>query len=834
MNENFKIPDQSSLFNIKNLYNQFIEHIGNDGFENIIINPDMSKLLIDSSNDQQKAGWEFENVSIPWGSHYYGLSAGSYIRQDICPKLDDNVYTVTLDIKITENLVMQLHGHQVGINHYEPSIIDLDNPTPENPIQGLFKTIEPRFDEFGDPIRFQVAFSFSASNIPYPLRTTWLSFYRDTDDVDVKFYNVSITKGMFAVNMDKKQCFFTDYVKYNIFDKTYEVSMDGGENYYRLFTSRPEDVDEIVNILVTNDIIYTASDCDLMFLRKDIPDAAERLITFLEGLKSEQDVNLDEAAKLILDGGEIIVNNAQTGTPDKFFSLMVTRGFERDVGIRYNETIDRWQFTHDGIDWKILGSGTGGDSGTGTGSSELEYYAEILDRSGFKYGYYDLFDEVDQADSVINYNDNLNWSGDYSLYKVEDNPTGPWILTTRNVWNPDHVGNTYTFFAHCLTNKPDNAGIIASYSLVGSGGGEPLLENDPGWNSFNLNEFVSPTVNIDELYFRFELTSDDIEFHSFGLFYGVWDYTMGSYTRLREYYVSPNDQGFNASIQVPNGASYTVGEKALELYVNRVRQILDTDYHETDSTHVEMLVPINAGDVVEFYEKFGYADFSESNENALNAHIADNDAHWDSTEMASFSNHIADTSIHFASTPYDDHIADTSIHFVSTPYDNHIADMVNPHGVTIAQIGAADVNHNHDSDYLGLHATADDSNQLNGQLASYYSVDGHTHVSADITDLNNTIQANVFGLGINQLWQDETSSRALNTSYQNTNGKPIAIKLGVTITEAGTLVLQVSDDNITFVNMPNFDSIVPDNHYCQLLDTSSTTPATIDSWIELK
>lgn len=783
MNENFKIPDQSSLFNIKNLYNQFIEHIGNDGFENIIINPDMSKLLIDSSNDQQKAGWEFENVSIPWGSHYYGLSTGSYIRQDICPKLDDNVYTVVLDIKITENLVMQLYGHQVGVNQYEPSIIDLDNPTPENPIQGLFKTIEPRFDEFGDPIRFQVAFSFSASNIPYPLRTTWLSFYRDTNDVHVEFYNVSITKGMFAVNMDKKQCFFTDYVKYNIFEKAYEVSMDGGENYYRLFTSRPEDVDEIVNILVTNDIIYTAADCDLMFLRKDIPDAAERLITFLEGLKSEQDVNLDEAAKLILDGGKIIVNNAQTGTPDKFFSLMVTRGFERDVGIRYNETIDRWQFTHDGIDWKILGSGTGGAGGTGTGSSELEYYAEILNRSGFKYGYYDLFDEIDQADSVINYNDNLNWSGDYSLYKVEDNPTGPWILTTRNVWNPDHAGNTYTFFAHCLTNKPDNAGIIASYSLVGSGGGEPLLENDPGWISFNLNEFVSPTANIDELYFRFELASDDIEFHSFGVFYGVWDYTMGSYTRLREYYVSPNDQGFNASIQVPNGASYTVGEKALELYVNRVRQILDTDYHETDPTHVEMLVPINAGDVVEFYEKFGYADFSQSNEDTINAHITD-----------------------------------TS----------------NPHNVTIAQIGAAAASHNHDSDYLGLHGTADDSNKLNGQLASYYSVDGHTHVSADITDLNSTIQANVFGLGINQLWQDETGSRALNTSYQNTNGKPIAIKLGVTITETGTLVLQVSDDNITFVNMPNFDSIVPDNHYYQLLDTSTTTPATIDSWIELK
>jgi len=169
MNDNFKIPDQSSLFNIKNLYNQFIEHVGNDGFENIIINPDMSKTLINSSGDQQKAGWEFQGTSTSWTGSNVIINDGGYIRQDICPKLENNVYTITLDIKINHNLKMSLYGHQVGLNNYEPSIIDLDNPTPENPIQGLFKTIEPRFDEFNSPIRFQVAFSFSASSIPYPL-----------------------------------------------------------------------------------------------------------------------------------------------------------------------------------------------------------------------------------------------------------------------------------------------------------------------------------------------------------------------------------------------------------------------------------------------------------------------------------------------------------------------------------------------------------------------------------------------------------------------------------------------------------------------------------------
>jgi len=41
--------------------------------------------------------------------------------------------------------------------------------------------------------------------------------------------------------------------------------------------------------------------------------------------------------------------------------------------------------------------------------------------------------------------------------------------------------------------------------------------------------------------------------------------------------------------------------------------------------------------------------------------------------------------------------------------------------------GKAAVNHNHDTVYLGIHATADDSAKLNGQSASYYATASHNH-----------------------------------------------------------------------------------------------------------
>jgi len=846
MNENFLIPNQSSLYNIKAIYNAFVDNIGNSGFENIIINPEVNQLTQDSGVETKQAGWDFLGTN-PIGIHYLG--DGDHVRQDICPKLrSDEIYTIVLDIKITDQVRFSIDGRIVGANQYSPSIIDINYNNPIDYTQNLVRVLEPHLDEFGEPIRFQVSFNFAANNIPListaNYNAAWLTFIKDTSalyDPKIEFYNISIVKGVLGINLDKRQSFFTDYVRYNNNNTGfYEASMDDGETYHRILTTRDQDVDEFVDILVTKDIIYTKNDCDLMFLRKDIPDAAERLITFLEGLRAEEDVNLAEAAKLVLDGGNIVVNNSQetgTGTPSSFFSLMVKRGDERDVGIRYNETIDRWQFTHDGIDWKIFGTGGSNATGTGTGSSELEYYAEILNRTPYKWGYYDLFDEVDQGDSVIA--QNLNYNGDDTLYKVDDFPAGPWYITTKNIWNTEHIGNTYGFFVHALTNQHDNAGLNISYSLIGSGTGDPLLPTDPAWIPITMNEIVSPPTPIDEMYLKFEFIDDTIEFHSFGVFYGVWDYTSSTYTRLREYYSALNT---NQTILVPNGAEYTVGMKALELYLNRVRQIIGVDYTEVDETHVQMLVPVNVGDVIEFYEKFGYADFSEDNSITLNAHMADSAIHcdcsdldtrltsvetWqtgftelDASALAALSTHISDTSdVHDASAIS---VVSTSIdHSTATEIQTLLQDL--DAAITTIENGSAPTTHVHTiAEVTGLQT------ELDGKALS-----SHVHTIAEVTGLQTELDDSNLGLGKDQVWEDLTSTRAINTVYTNTTDTPVYIKIDPVITEADTLVLEVSNDNVTFITMPDFNTIVPATHYYKLTDTSVTTPATIDLWVEL-
>lgn len=91
------------------------------------------------------------------------------------------------------------------------------------------------------------------------------------------------------------------------------------------------------------------------------------------------------------------------------------------------------------------------------------------------------------------------------------------------------------------------------------------------------------------------------------------------------------------------------------------------------------------------------------------------------------------------------------------------------------------------------------------------------------------------GVGINQTWQDVTSSRSSNTSYQNTTGLPIMVN--VVMSTGNTKYVYVSSDNVTFIEVGRgaasqtqeaFSFIVPDDHYYK------TSSATIVNWAELR
>lgn len=81
-----------------------------------------------------------------------------------------------------------------------------------------------------------------------------------------------------------------------------------------------------------------------------------------------------------------------------------------------------------------------------------------------------------------------------------------------------------------------------------------------------------------------------------------------------------------------------------------------------------------------------------------------------------------------------------------------------------------------------------------------------------------------YALGVDQTWQDMTSSRAFNTTYQNTTGKPIFIGVSATVANGGTMNLTVSPnsdmsalviaDRASDINDPiGVSAIIPNNIY---------------------
>jgi hypothetical protein len=99
-----------------------------------------------------------------------------------------------------------------------------------------------------------------------------------------------------------------------------------------------------------------------------------------------------------------------------------------------------------------------------------------------------------------------------------------------------------------------------------------------------------------------------------------------------------------------------------------------------------------------------------------------------------------------------------------------------------------------------------------------------------------------YALGVDQTWQDMTSSRAFNTTYQNTTGRPIFIGISATVSNGKTLSLLVSpnsdmsasvtiDRTFDINGATGVNGIIPNNIYYST--SVSTTPSGL-IWAELR
>lgn len=71
---------------------------------------------------------------------------------------------------------------------------------------------------------------------------------------------------------------------------------------------------------------------------------------------------------LVLNG-----NESGAGVTGNYSGITVDRGSLANVSIRWNETVQSWQFTNDGTSWSGLGSGGGGGLSAAGADTQVQY-----------------------------------------------------------------------------------------------------------------------------------------------------------------------------------------------------------------------------------------------------------------------------------------------------------------------------------------------------------------------------------------------------------------------------------------------------------------------------
>ncbi|MCK5617666.1 hypothetical protein KAR91_88190, partial [Candidatus Pacearchaeota archaeon] len=616
MNDTFLIPDRSSLYNIKSIYNALIEEVGKSGLESQLMNGRMDQFVRDQLGVLRVGGWRSSTTLtgpvVTFGNTDWLNCWMSHLEPN-------TVYTLIVDAENTAELDVNLFGTAGSkvYDFYDNTI----NPSWVLPVS---------YDDMTNAERHQTAFTFRTGayspGLPPSAGTGDPAILQFTanEPATLTVASLAIIKGTFGFAHRGEKSIFMDSVRIaeDGTNSYYEVSNDAGGSWHRLLTTDPADITALV--AASSGEFYTVTQIDNMFLRRDQADTALGKIDFAAGLTSSGPT-LIEDNNLRLSKSDIVANVHQTvgsGVPIRNWNLTINRGDEPNTGIRYNEGKNKWEFTHDGYEWKVMGSGEGGGGG-GTGSSELEYYAEILTVTGFRYGIYDLFDSIDTANDVFPTNAIYSAERD-GHYTAEPAHAGPWILRSPDIWDEtSYDGIGYEIFCHTLTNQIDNTGMSVWYALDQTA--IPAID-DTNWVAWGHNVITHFPSQITNFHFKFEIDSTDVEFYSYGLFFGMDNKNYTSTTRLREVYTIPSNQAGPTLYTVPNGGAYTNDGKSLELYHNRARILLGVDYNEIDGNTIQMLNPTVLGDSLEYYEKYGYYLDSTTRSQFL-SHLVNPDAH---------------------------------------------------------------------------------------------------------------------------------------------------------------------------------------------------------------
>lgn len=641
-NENFKIVSGASIYNIRNIFNTFIEALSESGVANIIANPELTETFFDSNQQSVVAGWDINGIANTTG-RYVELNTGEYFRQDIADMVHlGDVYTLSVTLNNQGAGRLRVWNTETLVNPNDKRVYEWD------PGLGIGGNL-PEIVVPAAPIDATSGQQYHQTvQMPFILHETlkssklYIEFVSDEDGNQITVETVSCVKGIFAFSDARGEALFTHSVRYrsDVGEGWWEVTYDNADTWHRLLTASAEDVARITADLATS--FYTKAESDAKYLKR-AGDTATGLIDLNQGalVGNRFEVKNGVTAKFL--NKDVVFNGGDTGTSR--FTLYVYSANAANPLLTYVPGFGWHYQNEDGI-LRPFGSG-GGGGGTGDANSEAEFYAEILQHCGYKYV---AFDSFSFADTVYN-TPNVKYDSDLGAFYIDPTGGGTQAIITKNVFDSTRAAELSDYrewFVVPLTDKTNNEGMDCFYSLTTDvPGGFPTI-NHSGWTPFDYTQEQLAPISIDEIYFKFTWADESVKFYSYGYFYGYWPFDdIGPNLAMQQVSQPSSDISIGTPVTLPNGATYAIGENSLEIYVNRAKMVEGIDYNEINESQISFTFPIYAGDIIEYIERYTYIDVSQDNNILLQNHINDESIHGlDETTYSQLLTHLDDTSVH--------------------------------------------------------------------------------------------------------------------------------------------------------------------------------------------
>jgi len=245
--------------------------------------------------------------------------------------------------------------------------------------------------------------------------------------------------------------------------------------------------------------------------------------------------------------------------------------------------------------------------GKGDWTKEDVTYQALLEDSDFKNVTYNSL--MKQENVVLNgctYTETEDSTGYGRIHGLAGNSFDISDLIINN----DDMHYTFYFYMHVFNNIDD---ITIEYEYS---------QDDVTWfGPFNcgLKEIVHVSAGFKFLKIKVTFGGlNETNVYSYGLLYGVDDFSIQDDNNFLEKYTVPADTTVPTTITVPNGKWYHKNFKSLNVFKNGLKLVVDDNYEEVEVGHtyrsnqVSMLDNLTAGDIIEFQEYFSF-DLTNTN-----------------------------------------------------------------------------------------------------------------------------------------------------------------------------------------------------------------------------